>query len=231
MQNMFARANEALYQDLENYAATLRHILEALPRAKAHCEHVVYEVRLVQALLAFGSGPAITELSRLTLQIDNLWAVREQLTRRTTSFGNEIAESERAREQARRGLALAERTGNEALGAELRTCFTNILTYLEAQQRLLEECDARLRPCSGSPDLTRKRLNLLIAAAEARLPDTPERRTIVATYGEAAALPGEWGDGITLDEHGLTVVERCLTILRQNGEHLGMLAAPASSHP
>lgn len=227
MQNLFARANEALYQDLDNYATTLRHILEALPQAKMFCEQVVYEVRLVQALLAFGSGPTITELSRLVLQIDNLWAVRDQLPARTAGFSNEIAESERAREQARRGLALAEKSGNEALGAELRTCFTNIQSHLEAQQRLLEECNARLLPFSGSPDLTRKRLNLLIAAAEARLPASPERSAIVRTYSEAVALLGEWGDGITLDEHGLAVVERCLEILRQNGETFGMLNVPA----
>jgi hypothetical protein len=218
MQPLFARANEALFQDLANYADVIRATIDELPQARSLCHQVVAEVRLVQALLAFGTGPEVAELSRVALQLSNLWAVREDMPAQASGFSGEIAESEAAVEQARRGLTLSARSSDPALAAELKLCFANIVGHLEAQQRLLEACHARLLPFRGSPELTRKRLNLLVAAAEARLPDTPERRAAVATYVSAAALLEEWGAGLPLDERAVAVLDRCLDML-DNGAH------------
>ncbi|NNJ09950.1 hypothetical protein EKD04_006385 [Chloroflexales bacterium ZM16-3] len=40
MQQLFRRANESLYSDLDNYATALRQIVSALPEARALCEQV-----------------------------------------------------------------------------------------------------------------------------------------------------------------------------------------------
>lgn len=223
MQPLFARANEALFNDLANYADVIRSTISELPRARAICHQVVAEVRLVQALIAFGDGPEIAELSRVALQLSNLWAVREDMPAKASGFASEIAESDAAVEQAGRGLTLAARCPDKALGAELRICFDNIIGYLEAQKRLLQACHERLMPFRGSPELTRKRLNLLVAAAEARLPDSPERRTAVATYLSATALLDEWGSGLPLDERAVIVLDRCLDVLGQDGSPLAAL--------
>lgn len=230
MQHLFARANEALCDELAQYATTLRTIVEALPQARALCVRVVAEVRLVEALLAFSDGPEVAPLRQITLHVSNLWGVREDLPVRATGFGSQIAESSRAHAEALRGLSLVGRGGDAALNTELRTCFVNILTYLERQKHMLEECEEHLRPFRGSPELTRKRLNLLIAAAEARLPDTPERKSAVETYAEAADLLGDWANGITLDERGIAVLERCLDLLGQNAS-FAQLAGPSDGRP
>jgi hypothetical protein len=217
MQELFTRANEALYDDLSRYAATLRAIMEALPRAKRYCEQVAAEVRLVQAILAFGNGPEVAPLQQISLQLSSLWGVRDDLPVRATGFSVQLAESVRALEQAQRGLALASGRAPDTFTAELGVCFTNITSHVEAQKQILEQCEEHLRPFRASPDLTRKRLNLLIAAAEARLPDSPARQNAVEVYAEAAALLAGWESGITLDDQGIAVLERCLGLLSQNG--------------
>ena len=229
MQHLFTRANDALCDDLGQYAATLRAIIEALPRAKRFCEQVAAEVRLVQAILAFGDGPEVAPLQQISLQLSSLWGVRDDLPVRATGFSVQIAESVRALEQAHRGLGLARGRTNDALTAELSICFTNIVGHLQAQKQILEECEEHLRPFRASPELTRKRLNLLIAAAEARLPDTPARREAIAIYAEAAELLAGWQTGITLDEQGIAVLERCLGLLSQN-RTLTQLIDPVEVH-
>ncbi|MFV9504180.1 MAG: hypothetical protein AB4911_06405 [Oscillochloridaceae bacterium umkhey_bin13] len=224
MQQFFVRANEALYQDLSEYANVLRTIAQALPKAKASCEQAVREARLVQALIAFGSGPQIIELSRLTLHLGNLWGVRDDLPARATGFGPQLEESVRARDLAAAGLKLASQREQDALSAELRVCFTNMIEHLHEQERLLKECDELIQPFRTSPELTRKRLALLIAAAEARLPDTPARNSTIATYREADQLLAEWSGGVTLDEAGIGTLERCLEIIRASSETFGILA-------
>lgn len=231
MQHFFTRANQALYQELSDYAAVLRTIVSALPQARALCEQAVREVRLVQALIAFGDGPQIIELTRIALHLGNLWAVRDDLPARTSGFSSEIEESIRACELAETAQRVVASREQDALSAELRVCFTNILTHLREQQHLLEECNQLLEPFRTSPDLTRKRLALLIAAAEARLPNTPARQAAVQTYHEAAALLGEWESGIALDERGIGVLERCLAIISHSGDTFGMIAVPAHSQP
>lgn len=227
MQPLFARANEALYNDLASYADVIRATIDDLPRARALCYQVVAEVRLVQALIAFGNGPEVAELSRAALQLGNLWAVREDMPAQASGFSGEIAESVAAVEQAQRGLQLSARCADKALGAELSVCFSNIIAHLEAQRQLLEACHARLHPFRGSPELTRKRLNLLVAAAEARFPDTPERHAAVATYVSAAALLDEWSSGLPLDERAVTVLERCLDMLAHDSDSFGAIRLPA----
>jgi hypothetical protein len=229
MQPLFARANEALSNDLANYAEVIRDTIDSLPRARALCLQVVAEVRLVQALLAFGSGPETAELSRVALQLSNLWAVREDMPIQVSGFSGEIAESAGAIEQARRGLQLSARCADPALGAELKTCFTNIIGLLEAQQAVLEASHARLAPFRGSPELTRKRLNLLVAAAEARLPESPDRRAIISTYSAASALLEEWSGGLPLDERALELLNRCLALINSSGDSFGVITLPAAN--
>jgi hypothetical protein len=213
MQSLFARANDALYDDLAGYVDVIRATISELPRARAGCRQVLAEVRLVQALIAFGSGPEVAELSRLALQLSNLWGVRDDLPVQASGFSAEIAESGGAVEQARRGIQIAARCQDAALAAELRTCFTNIIAHLEEQQRLLEACHARLLPFRSSPELTRKRLNLLVATAEARVPASPERDAAVATYSAVGAMLDEWATGIPLDGRAVELLERCLAVL------------------
>lgn len=227
MQPLFVRANEALYNDLANYADVIRATIDALPRARSRCLQVVAEVRLVQALIAFGSGPEMAELSRVALQLSNLWAVRDDMPVQVSGFSGEIAESAHAVEQARRGLQLAAKCSDQALAAELKVCFTNIIAHLELQQVLLESCHEKLAPFRGSPELTRKRLNLLVAAAEARLPDSPERRATVATYSAASALLEEWSGGLPLDGRAVELLDRCLLMITSSGESFGVITLPA----
>ncbi len=229
MQHFFTRANEALYKDLSDYVSILRKIIATLPLARAHCEQAVREVRLVQALLAFGSGREVIELTRICLHLGNLWAVREEGPARTSGFSRELEESSKARTMSDEALKLIAVHEQDALSLELRVCFLNIISLLKEEERLLAECEALLGPFRTSPELTRKRLHLLVAAAEARLPDTAERRASVQTYLEAAELLAEWENGITLDERGIQVLERCLMIISHSSESFGVLAVTAHS--
>lgn len=231
MQHLFSRANEALHRDLAAYAETLRAIVMVLPHAYTLNDRVLKEVRLIDALLAFGSGPHVVEIGQIAFHLQNLWAFREQAQARTAGFLDEIRETREHCEQARHGLKLLARYHDDALAAELKICLQNILAYLEEELRLLEECQQNIRPFVSSPDITCKRLNLLVAAAEARLADSPERRTAVSTYSEAAALLREWEGGVPLDERGVAILERCLDIINQSSTIFGILTMPAIISP
>jgi hypothetical protein len=227
MQQLFKRANESLYSDLENYATALRRIVDALPEARGLCDQVIKEVRLAEALLAFGSGPQVIELKQLVFHLGDLWPYREHGPTRTAGFSDEIAEAANHADQARRAIGLLSRLPDEAMAGELRICFGNIAQHLQEEGRLLEECHARIQPFSTNSDLTRKRLNLLIAAAEARLPASADRRAAIQTYSEAAELLRSWEGGVPIDEQGVTILNRCIGLLSASSELFGILSVPA----
>ncbi|NJN17323.1 MAG: hypothetical protein HC822_14155 [Oscillochloris sp.] len=227
MHQLFARANEALHRDLAGYADALRLIIAALPEARELGLRAVREARLVQAILAFGNGSQVAELGQIAFHLTNLWVLRDNTQPRTSGFDEELNETFAACEHARRGIALLGHRDDDGLSAELRLCFQNILRYLEDQLRVLEQCQQRLRPFSSGPELTRKRLNLLVAAAEARLPDSPNRQIAVRTYTEATALLQEWDGGLPLDGRGVAVLERCLDIINQSSSIFGVLTMPS----
>ena len=235
MHQMFDRANEALRNDLEAYDRALRTIVTTMPRARDLCDRVIKETRLVQALLAFFNGPQAHELSQLAFHLTNLWPYRESAYARTLGFGDEIAEAQRQREEALRGVRLLIRVTNDPLAHELSGCFANIAQYLEEERKLLAECHALINPHSSNMEMTRKRLNLLVATVDARLPDTPEQRLMLQAYQEAVALLHDWQSGVPLEPRGVEILERCLDMLDQiddmvtknAGLAFDKLAAPA----
>ncbi|MBX0327036.1 hypothetical protein K2Z83_04980 [Oscillochloris sp. ZM17-4] len=229
MQQIFRRANESLYSDLESYATALRRIVSALPEARALCEQVQREARLADALLAFGSGPHVMELKQALFHIGDLWPFREHGPTRTSGFSDEIAEAASHAELARKAISMLARLPDDALSGELRTCFTNMAQHLKDEQALLEECHAYIAPFSTNSDLTRKRLNLLIAAAEARLPASEDRRAAINTYAEAAELLQSWEGGVPIDDHGVAILNRCISLLGASSELFGILSVPAHS--
>jgi hypothetical protein len=218
--NTFDRANEALRQDLGAYAYALQTILSALPRARELCDHVVKEIRLAQALLAFASGPHVAELAQIAFHVGNLWPYRDRPFARTVGFDEEIEEAHRLREEALRAAYLLTRSGKDALAAELSRCFNNIAEYLEDERRLLIECHERIQPHAANMEMTRKRLNLIVAAVDARMPASAEQRAILSAYAEAFDLLRDWEGGVPLDERGVQVLDRCLRILEQAGSEL-----------
>jgi hypothetical protein len=218
--NTFDRANEALRQDLGAYAYALHTILSALPRARELCDRVVKETRLSQALLAFASGPQIAELSQIAFHMGNLWPYRNRPYARTVGFDEEIEEAQRQREEALRAVYLLSRYGKDPLAGEVSRCFNNIAAYLEEERRLLVECHERIQPHAANMEMTRKRLNLLVAAVDARMPDSPEQQSILSAYSEAFELLRDWEGGVPLDERGIEVLDRCLQILEQAGHGL-----------
>lgn len=213
MLGSFARANEALHQDLEGYADALHAIVAAIPQARALCERIACEARLIQAILAFGSGPQIIEIGQIAFHLGNLWALRDDTQLRTSGFENEIQECLQHRSEAQRGLQTLTKRDSDPMSGELRLCFSNVISYLDEQLILLEACQAKIKPFSSSTDLTRKRLNLLVAAAEARIPESPERNSAIQTYRKATDLLSEWEGGVPLDERGITILEHCLDII------------------
>ncbi|MEI8309060.1 MAG: hypothetical protein WCF99_18505 [Chloroflexales bacterium] len=231
MQQLFKRANESLYSDLDNYATALRRIVDALPEARALCDQVMKEVRLAEALLAFGSGPQVIEITQIIFHIADLWPFREHGPTRTAGFTDEIAEAANHTDQARRAIGLLDRFSDHTLAGELRICFTNMIQYFQEEKRLLEECHARIQPFSTNSDLTRKRLNLLIATAEARLPESPYRRAAIQTYSEAAELLRSWEGGVPIDENGVTILNRCISLLSESSDIVSVINLPASLPP
>lgn len=212
----FDYANQALRHDMAAYARALRTIVEALPEARSLCDKVLKEVRLVQALLAFASGSQTATLAQIAYTISNLWPYREQSLARTLGFSNEINEARTYRNEAQRALAMLSRhASSDPLAHELTTCFNNIIAYLEEEERLLIECDQAICPHAENMEITRKRLNLLIAAIDARLPATPETAAILASYSEASRLLQDWESGVPLDERGIVILETCLDLLEQ----------------
>jgi hypothetical protein len=228
MQHLFSRANEALHQDLSGYAESLRAIVAAMPQAKEFCNRVVREARLIQALLAFGNGPQVVEFSQIAFHLSNLWPFRDDPQVRT-GFEDEIYETRARLDEVRYALRLLRASKDDAIAAELHVCFSNIEGFLQEELHLLEECQARVRPFTTNPDLTHRRLELLVAAAEARLPNTPERQLAVDTYTEAASLLQEWQGGVPLDERGVAILERCLDIINKSSTLFGVLSVTAIS--
>jgi hypothetical protein len=218
--NTFDRANAALRQDLGAYASALLTILAAMPRTRELCDRVVKETRLAQALLAFAAGPLAAELSQAAFHLSNLWPYRDRPYARTVGFDEEIAETQRYREEALRAVRLCARLDTDVLAAEISTCFSNIAAYLEAEGRLLVECHERIQPHAANMEMTRKRLNLLVAAVDARMPANPEQQSALSAYTEAMELLRDWEGGIPLDERGSEVLDRCLKVLEQADQGL-----------
>ena len=64
-------------------------------------------------------------------------------------------------------------------------------------------------------DITRKRLNLLVATVDARLPDSAEQQAMLRTYNEAVALLRDWENGVPLEDRGVDILEHCLDMLEK----------------
>ncbi len=75
--------------------------------------------------------------------------------------------------------------------------------HLEKEQKLLGECHALIQPQATNMDITRKRLNLLVATVDARLPDSAEQQAIPQTYNEAVGLLRDWKNGVPLEDRGV----------------------------
>jgi hypothetical protein len=145
--------------------------------------------------------------------LTNLWPYREQPFARTLGFADEIAEARRQREEARRGIQILTKQISDPLKSEVSGCFDNIARYLEEQQKLLEECHMLIQPHANNMELTRKRLNLLLATVDARLPASPEQQAMLQAYNEAVALLRDWESGVPLEERGVEILEHCLDML------------------
>jgi hypothetical protein len=211
--HMFDRANESLRQDLEAYHRALRTIVTALPRAQALCERVLKEIRLMRALLAFFQGPEGAELEQLAFHLTNLWPYREQPFARTLGFANEIAEAEQQHKEALRGVRMLSRQTSDTVANELSTCFSNIAQFLEDERRLLAECHVLIQPHSTNMQMTRKRLDLLSAMVDARLPSSPDQRAMLQAYNQTVTLLTDWEKGVPLEERGVAILESCLDML------------------
>jgi hypothetical protein len=210
---MFDRANESLRQDLEAYHRALQTIVVALPRAQALCDRVLKEIRLIRALLAFFQGAEGTELEQLAFHLTNLWPYREQPFARTLGFASEIAEAEQQHKEALRGVRMLIRQVNDPVAKELSTCFSNIAQYLEDERRLLAESHALIQPHSTNMHATRKRLDLLSAMVDARLPSSPDQQAMLQAYNQAVTLLTDWEKGVPLEERGVAILESCLDML------------------
>ncbi len=213
--NTFEYANEALRRDLNAYAAALRTLVTTLPCARGLCEKINKETRLASALLAFGGQQVSNELAQILFNLQNLWPYRDRPFARTLGFTEEINEAKMLRDEALRGIKLLLRYGNDPLAAEVTSCLTNIIRQLEEEQALLETCDQSIRPHAENMEMTRKRLDLLVAAIDARMPDSPEQQAALRAYGGAAAILKDWETGVPLDEQGITILDNCLDILEQ----------------
>ncbi len=206
--NMFDRANEALRQDLEGYARALQTIVTTLPRARGLCDRVVKETRLAGALLAFWSNAQVGELTQLAFHLTNLWPYREQPFARTV-------------EAALRGVRLLARQSGDPLAAEISACFSNIAQFFDEERALLEECHSLIQPHANSMDMTRKRLNLLVATVDARLAASAEQQAMLEAYLEAVALLRDWEGGVPLEERGVEILARCLEMLERVDQMIG----------
>ena len=218
--NTYNRANEALRHDLSAYAYALHSILTALPRARELCDFVVKETRLAQALLAFANIPHGTELSQIAFHLTNLWPYRERAFAQTIGFRDEIEEAQKQREEALRAVRILQRYSNDSLLTEVSHCFTTIGTYLTEEERLLQECHQRIQPHASNMELTRKRLNLLVAAVDARMPMSEEKPKILNAYSEAMGMLRDWEGGVPLDQQGADVLDRCLRMLGEAGKDI-----------
>lgn len=210
---IFDRANQALREDLEAYAQALKTIVSTLPQARALCDQVVKETRLARALLAFGNSAQLAELSQLAFQLTNLWPYREQAFARTFGFDDEIAEAQRQRGETLRAVQILARMNGDALAAEVRTCFANIAQLLEDERALLAASHALIKPHATNMDMTRKRLTLLAAMVDARVPESPQQQQMLGIYNDALDRLRDWENGVPMDEHGVALIEQCLGML------------------
>jgi hypothetical protein len=212
--NLFDQANDALQRDLVTYTQALRTIVSALPSARALCAQVVKETRLLQALLAFADGPQVADLTQVVFQLSNRWPDRERPYARTHGFAEEIAEARQYRAAALVALRQVEQLG-EQIPREISACFTNIAGYLDQERRLLEECHATIQPHAAHMAMTYKQLNLLHAAAAARLPSGVAQHALVHAYEEMASVLQDWQGGVPLDERGVAILAHCVALLPQ----------------
>jgi hypothetical protein len=211
----FEFANQALRRDLAAYASALSTIVHALPRARDLCDRIVKETRLVQALLAFATGQHAADLTQSAYRLRNLWPYRERPFARTLGFSDEIAEAIALREEAQRSLKLISRQNGDPLLIEITTCISNIQGYLEEQQKLLEACHSHIQPHAQNMDLTRRRLDLLIAAIDARVPDSDSQHATLRAYQATADLLRDWESGVPIDKQGVDILQRCIECLEQ----------------
>jgi hypothetical protein len=215
----FEFANQALRNDLVAYASALTTIVHTLPRVRFLCDQVVKETRLAQALLAFANGPQVSEIGQIVFQLRNLWPYRDRMFERTLGFSDEMSEAQKLREEAQRGIRLLSRNNGDSLSIELATCLSNIHNYLEEEQKLLETCHSRIQPHTQNMEMTRKRLDLLIAAIDARLPSSSGQQATLRAYSAAADILRDWETGVPLDERGVEILQRCIESLEQ-ADHL-----------
>lgn len=215
----FEFANQALRNDLAAYASALTTIVQTVPRARALCDQVVKETQLAQALLAFASGAQAMEIAQIVFQLRNLWPYRDRMFERTLGFSDEMAEALALAQEAERGLQVLSRNKGDALSVELATCLTNIQRYLHEEHKLLELCHTRIQPHAQNMELTRKRLALLIAAIDARLPSSSGQQATLRAYSAAADILRDWETGVPLDERGVEILQRCIESLEQ-ADHL-----------
>jgi hypothetical protein len=213
--NSFDLVNEALRKDLSDYAHALKTIVTSVPLATELCDFVVKETRLAQALLAFANDSQSYELSRLAMRLSNLWPYRSEPYARTLGFSEEIGEAQALRQDALRGVNLAGGRNSDVLSREIATCFQNIAEYLGQEQKLLEECHTSIQPHVANMELTRKRLQLLAATVDARMPAGVEQQEMLLSYSEAARLLREWESGVPLNEDGVHILEHCVQILNR----------------
>ncbi len=209
----FDFANEALRRDITAYAAALRTIVETMPQAVQTCDQILKEVRLARALLAFASTPHAAELAQTLYTLSNLWPYRERPYARTLGFDDEIREARQLRDEAQKGSKVVARFGGDSLSAEIVVCFANIAKLLEDEQTLLETCNASIKPHAENMDMTRKRLTLLTAAVDARMPPSAEQRAAFEAYAEAGTILRDWENGVPLDERGVGILEHCILLL------------------
>lgn len=215
--NSFDLANEALREDLTDYAHALQAIVTAIPQAQILCDRVVKETKLAQALLAFTDVPETRELTRIAVRLSNLWPFRDKTFARTLGYTEEINEARSYTQEAQRALEMLAPYSYDVLMKEVAGCFQNIIEYLSDEQALLEECHAGIQPHVANMEITRKRLQLLAATVDARMAETEEQQEMLRLYTEAAKLLREWESGVPLSGQGVEILERCLEILEKTG--------------
>lgn len=216
--NSFDLANEALREDLTDYAHALRAIVTAIPQAEQLCDRVVKETKLAQALLAFTDVPETRELTRIAVRLSNLWPYRDKTFARTLGYTEEINEAHNYALEAQRAVEMLQSYSYDVLMKEVTGCFQNIIEYLGKEQALLEECHAGIQPHVANMEITRKRLQLLAATVDARMAESEEQQEMLSLYTEAAKLLREWESGVPLSGQGVEILDRCLDILEKTGQ-------------
>lgn len=209
----FAEAKISLHEELSAYAYALCTIVSAMPEARLLCDKVLKEVKLAQALLAFASWPQTNDLKQCLFHLTNLWPYRERPFARTSGFGEEMQEARMLGDVAHRGAQMLAKQGNDPIASEITMCLKNIAEALQQEHALLQECHTRIQPFANGMDMTRKRLNLLVCAVDARMETGPDQERLLASYQKALQLLDDWDNGVSLDQEGIRVLEQCLQAL------------------